>query len=130
MARRQLECEIYTYGIYSHWDDNETKILPRIEEITNMVAIRPGIEFGMVLKLKGGKGKLLSYRIDHPRMMDNNGHEMPPFEGEYFIDSNEYEFFLGDTVWEPYEQMAGDWLLSTWCEGKLIARKKIRLFLL
>jgi hypothetical protein len=25
-----------------------------------------------------------------------------------FIDSNEFDFFLGDTVWEPFAQMAGD----------------------
>lgn len=128
MAKRQIESEIYTYGVYTRWDKT-SKALPKINEITTEIAIEPDKEFGMVLKLKGCKGKLLKYRIDHPVMIDEHGIEMPPFEGEYFVTSNEYEFFLGDTVWEPYAQMVGEWLLSTWCEGRLLAQKKMRLYL-
>ncbi len=128
MAKKKFRYELYSYGIYSRWD-RQTKDLPKLIEITDRIPIKDDIEFGYVLKITGAKGKKLHFRIDHPPFKDAKGQTAPPFKGEYFINSNTYEFFLGDTVWEPYEDKAGEWRLYTWLEGELIADKKLILFL-
>jgi hypothetical protein len=128
VAKRKVETEVYSYGVYTRWEHG-TKKLPRIIDITTQIAIVPGVEFGYVLKIKGAKGKMLTYCIDHPPMLDEDGNNMSPFTGEYFVNANDYDFFLGDTVWQPYSQMVGEWLLTTWCEGKIIAQKKFNLYL-
>lgn len=128
MAKKKMAVELYSYGTYTRWD-NQSKKLPKLTNVTVLVVIEPGVEFGYVLKIKGAKGKVLSYRIDHPQMWDETGVELPPFEGDYFVNSNDYEFFLGDTVWEPYAQMQGEWELTTSCDGRVLAKKKFRLIL-
>ena len=128
MAKKKISWELYSYGEYSSWDRGSKK-LPKLLKITNRIQILPDVEFGYVVKIKGAKGKKVEYRIDHPPFKDAAGKIEPPFIGEYFINSNDYEFFLGDTVWEPYEDKAGEWLLSTFLDGKLIAEKLIVLYL-
>jgi hypothetical protein len=54
---------------------------------------------------------------------------MPPFEGQVLIHSNDWDFFLGDTVWEPYNDKAGEWILITKLQNKEIARKKFILYI-
>ncbi len=126
MAKRKITAEIYSYGIYSGWD-RESKELPKIQKITNRIPITPDVEFGCIIILKGAKGKTIEFRIDHPPFKDSSGNRAAPFIGEYFINSNEYEFFLGDTVWKPYDDKAGTWELSTFIEGKRISYKKLLL---
>ena len=126
MAKRKITAGIYSYGIYTSWD-RESKELPKILEITNRIPVIPGIEFGCVIRIKGAKGKTIRFRIDHPPFKDETGETAPPFTGEYFINSNDYEFFLGDTVWEPYEDKAGTWELSTFLDGKRLSYKKLTL---
>lgn len=128
MAKRKVTWELYSYGEYSKWERTSKK-LPKLLKITNQVKIQDDIEFGYVIKIKGAKGKIVKYRIDHPPFKDNNGRTEPPFKGEYFINSNDYEFFLGDTVWEPYDDKQGEWIMSTWLDGELIAQKAITLTL-
>lgn len=128
MTRKKPSFEIYSYGIYSKWD-KQSKQLPKLLDITSHIPITPDIEFGYVLIIKGGKGIMLKFRIDHPPMMDSNGNSLPPFEGEEYITSNDYSFFLGDTIWTPYEQMAGQWILKIGYEEKVISEKKFQLFL-
>ncbi len=128
MAKRKIEHELYSYGIYSRWE-RQSKDLPKLLEITDRIPIKDDIEFGYVLKIKGAKGKKIVFRIDHPPFKNPEGKIEPSFKGEYFINSNDYEFFLGDTVWEPYENKAGEWELSTWLDGKLIAKKKLKLYM-
>jgi hypothetical protein len=123
MARRKPQFEIHSYGIYSKWD-KQSKQLPKLIDITNHIPIQSDIEFGYMLIIKGGKGITLDFRIDHPPMTDSDGNELPPFEGEEYVTSNDYRFFLGDTVWQPYEQMEGEWHLTIWHDGKLISEKK------
>jgi len=127
MAKRKITWELYSYGIYSRWE-RSSKELPRLMDITDRIPVQPDIEFGYILKIIGAKGKKLEFCIEHPPFQDANGNPAPPFKGEYFINSNNYEFFLGDTVWEPYEDKAGTWLLSTWMDGKLLAEKKLTLY--
>ncbi|WP_430812115.1 MULTISPECIES: DUF3859 domain-containing protein [unclassified Carboxylicivirga] len=128
MAKKKVSWELYSYGEYSNWERTSRK-LPKLLKIANKVRIRPDVEFGYVVKIKGAKGKVVEYRIEHPPFRGKDGQVEPPFEGEYFINSNDYEFFLGDTVWEPYEDKAGEWRLVTLLDGKVIADKTITLLL-
>jgi len=128
MAKKKITWELYSYGEYSNWERTSKK-LPKLLNITDRVQISPDIEFGYIIKIKGAKGKKIEYRIEHPPFNDKDGNTEPAFEGEYFVNSNDYEFFLGDTVWEPYEDKKGEWILSTWMDGKLLAEKTIILFL-
>ncbi len=88
-----------------------------------------GVEFGIVVKIKGAKGKMINYTIDHPRFPDVNGNPTEPFHGDYYISSNDFSFFLGDTVWLPIEDKAGDWTITASIDGKVIATKTLTLFL-
>lgn len=128
MSKRKITSELNSYGIYSEWQRDSSQI-PKLLEITNRIPVREGIEFGYVLNIKGAKGRTLNYRIDHPVFLDEKGLVAPPFEGEYFVNSNDYAFFLGDTVWIPLEDKVGEWILTTWLDGKLLASKKLLLYL-
>ncbi len=126
MAKRKVTADIYSYGIYTNWN-RKSKELPKILEITDRIKITPDIEFGCIIKIRGAKGKPIQFRIDHPPFLDESGNPAAPFTGEYFINNNNYEFFLGDTVWEPYEDKAGTWELSTFIDGIKISHKKLYL---
>ncbi|MBS2097232.1 DUF3859 domain-containing protein [Carboxylicivirga linearis] len=128
MAKKKITHELYSYGIYDRWE-RQSKDLPKLLEITDRIPIKDDIEFGYVLKIKGAKGKKLEFKIDHPPFKNDKGETEPPFTGEYYINSNTYEFFLGDTVWEPFENKAGEWRLYTWMDGKLIAEKRLILYM-
>lgn len=125
-GKRKPEVELYSYGIYSPWD-RQSRDLPYLKEITTTVPVRADVEFGYVLKIRGGKGYLLEYEIAHPPIRDEKGGWMPPFTGEIIIPSNEWEFFLGDTVWEPFDEKAGRWTLITRIQGREVARKSFDL---
>lgn len=124
MAKKKITWELYSYGEYSRWERSSKK-LPKLIKITDRIKIHEDLEFGYVLKIKGAKGKVVDYIIEHPPFKDAKGNIEPSFKGQYFINSNDYEFFLGDTVWEPYDDKVGDWLLLTYLDGQLIAEKKI-----
>jgi len=128
MAKKKATFEIYSYGIYSKWDKS-SKQLPKLMDVTTRIPIQPDIEFGYILKAKAAKGLTLKFRIEHPPMKDENNDWLPSFEGEEIINSNDFAFFLGDTVWPPYEQMQGDWKLLIWCNDKVVAEKKFLLYL-
>lgn len=125
-GKRKPDVELYSYGIYSPWD-RQSRELPELKEITTVVPVQPDVEFGYVLIIRGGKGYTLAYEINHPPIRDVNGEWMPPFTGEIIIPSNDWEFFLGDTVWEPYEEKAGQWILVTRIQGREVARQTFEL---
>ena len=126
MAKRKVETEIYSYGEYAEWD-RESKSIPRLVAITEKVEATIGTEFGYVLRIRYGKGKKLVFRIDHPSFQDGEGKVTPPFTGEQYIRSNDYEFFLGDCIWEPLEDKLGKWTMTTWLDGKIAAQKTLLL---
>ncbi len=126
MAKRKVEIEIYSYGEYAEWN-RESKSIPRLVAITETIEATVGTEFGYVLRIRHGKGKRLDFRIDHPPFPDKEGKVTPPFTGEYFVRSNDYEFFLGDCIWEPLHDKLGNWTMTTWLEGKIVAQKTLRL---
>ena len=81
------------------------------------------IEFGYILHIKGAKGKEVEFIMKHPPFTDDEGNIRPDFEGSYFINSNDWQFFLGDTIWGPIEDKCGQWILTTYMDGKEIAKK-------
>lgn len=113
-----------SFGIYEPFDRDSDQ-LPRFLKRSIKAPARVDIEFGYILHITGGKGKKLQFEIDHPPFVDKNGKPAPPFVGEVFVNSNNYRFFLGDTVWEPVADKIGPWKLTTLCDGKTIAEKTL-----
>lgn len=126
MKRRKPEIEMYSYGEYSKWD-RENKNIPKILDITSEIKAKIGTEFGYVIRIKKGKGEKLTFKIDHPPFKDENGEIRPPFVGEEYISTNDYEFFLGDCIWEPIEDKLGKWEITTYHNGKIVAHKILTL---
>ena len=122
---KKFKCVVRTFGIYERFD-NDSEDLPRFLERCAKIPCRVDIEFGYVLHITGGKGKKLSFVIDHPPFKDEAGNVRPPFTGDVYIDSNDYRFFLGDTVWLPLEDKLGAWTLTTYCGGKVLAQKTLK----
>jgi len=126
MAKNKAKIKIKNYGIYTKWD-RKTKDLPKIVEFTTQIPARLDIEFGYIINIVKGKGKKLSFIIDHPPFKDSKGNIAPPFEDELYINSNDYSFFLGDTVWEPVEDKIGPWRLRTFVDGEQVADMTLHL---
>lgn len=120
MAKAKIVCEMASYGIYSGWD-RESRELPTIVKHSHQIPARIGIEFGYILHIKGAKGKKIHFTIDHPPFPDSSGEIAPPFTGEVYVKSNNWHFFLGDTIWEPEWDKVGPWRLITRMENKLLA---------
>jgi hypothetical protein len=130
MARRKSgkpEVRMKSHGIYSGWD-KKSRDLPKIIELTTRVPATIDIEFGFVVNIGGAKNRHLDYCIDHPGIRDENGAVRKPFDGTVFIKSNDWDFYLGDTVWAPIDDKIGDWRLTLEIDGDLIADKTFELF--
>lgn len=125
MAKRKTSVHIFSYGEYSKWD-RESKSLPKILNFATEIKAEIGTEFGYVLHVKNGKGKVLSFIIDHPPFTDENGNIRPSFTGEQFIRTNNFEFYLGDCIWEPLDDKLGEWKITTFLEGETVATKTFR----
>jgi hypothetical protein len=108
------------YGVYDGWD-RDSKSLPRIREFKREVPTRIGIEFGYILNFKQARGQLLSYCIEHPPFLDKHGEVAAPFTGEEYVRASDWNFYLGDTIWEPVEDKVGTWRLVTELEGRVVA---------
>lgn len=126
MSKKKFDITLYSWGEYSTWDRNN-KALPKILNITDTIEAEIGTEFGYVLKIKKAKGVKLNFRIVHPPFNDEFGQPMDDFTGEVYINSNDYEFFLGDCIWEPLDDKLGEWQLITEIEGKIVADKTLHL---
>ncbi|MFC1761501.1 DUF3859 domain-containing protein [Planctomycetota bacterium] len=120
MAKPKISCKMVSYGIYDGWD-RESKSLPQILDFRREVPARIGVEFGYILNFKKAKGMLLSFCIEHPPFLNKRGEVAPPFTGEEYVRSNDWNFYLGDTVWEPVEDKQGSWRLITELEGQVVA---------
>lgn len=128
MAKQKVSVNIVNYGLYDGWN-RESKELPRFLKFTSEIPVRHDIEFGYILEINGAKRKKLTFEIEHPpHMHAPEGHLLPDvFTGEVIIPQNEYRFFLGDTVWKPFEEKYGPWRLKTFIDGKLVADKTLDL---
>ena len=122
MAKQKPEITIVSYGIYTQWDEKSKK-LPQVTRFELTVPARLDIEFGFIVNIKKAKNKKVLFKIDHPKIPDDNGKPMAPFTGEVYVKNNDWDFFLGDTIWEPVENKVGPWHLSLTMDGKVIAEK-------
>jgi hypothetical protein len=122
MARKRPVIREVSYGLYERFDA-EAKTLPKHVEFTGRVPPEAGQEFGFILNLKQARGLTIDFKIDHPRIPDPEGKVMPPFRGEVFVLNSDFDFFLGDALWEPIEQMLGPWTLSCRIAGRPAHRR-------
>lgn len=126
MAKKKPQVRIKNWGIYTPWDQ-ASKALPELIKSTYDIPCQAGIEFGYIANIKKAKNKKLKYCIYHPDIPGEDGKPMPPFSGEEFIRQNDWNFFIGDTVWEPVENKAGPWRITLAIEGEVIADRTFRL---
>ncbi len=122
MSKLKSKFEISSFGIYEIWDE-KSKNLPNIQDFTTRIPAQVDIEFGFILHAIKAKGKRLDWTIFHPDVLDKKGRVMPPFEGQVHVRNNDWEFYLGDTVWEPIQDKLGDWRMVIELDGKIIADK-------
>lgn len=117
-----------SFGIYDSWN-SETKELPRIAEFTTEVRAELDVEFGFIVNIVGAKNRELDYCIYHPGILGDDGEIRAPFDGTVFVKTNNWNFYLGDTIWEPVEDKLGEWRMTLEIDGDLIAEKTFLLHL-
>lgn len=122
MAKSKPTFRIRTFGTYTQWDA-ESRDLPRALENTTRIPGVVDVEFGFIVNVKSGKNEKLTFCIDHPQIKDADGSIRPPFTGEVYVKSNDWNFFLGDTIWEPVHDKLGHWHLSVTWNGAVVAEK-------
>ena len=120
MARKRPEVTMHSHGLYDGWDRN-SKELPNLVSMTSEIETELGIEFGYILRIRNARNARITFRIEHPPFKDGEGNVAPPFEGELYVKTNDFRFFLGDTIWAPVEDKRGEWRLTTWLDGALVA---------
>jgi hypothetical protein len=122
MAKRKPQVKIRSYGIYEYWDSDE-KSLPKIREFTLKVPAMVDVEFGLIVNIKSAKNQQLDYCIDHPGILNSDGERRAAFDGTVYVKSNDWNFYLGDTIWLPLADKLGSWKMSIELAGELIAKK-------
>lgn len=113
---------MHSYGVYDGWD-RESKELPRLVKITSEIETVLNVEFGYILRIRNARNSKIVFRIEHPPFKNSDGEMAPPFGGELYVKTNDFRFFLGDTIWEPVEDKRGAWRLITWLDGEKVADK-------
>ncbi len=126
MAKRSPVVEMTSYGIYTTWD-SKSKDLPKIQEFTTQVYAEVDVEFGFIVNIKKAKGQKIRYCIYHPDITTDDGEVMEPFDGEEHINSNDWDFYLGDTIWLPIENKLGPWRMEIELNGRVVAEKTFQL---
>jgi len=130
VAKHTPVIEMTSYGIYSHWDA-KAKELPKIKEFTQVITAEEEIEFGFIVNIKKAKGQLLQFFIHHPGIINKKGQVLAPFDGEVYVRSNDWNFYLGDTIQvlcpiSGLESNYGEWRMTLEMEGKTIAEKTFK----
>jgi hypothetical protein len=126
MAKKKHQVKLKSWGIYTPWN-SESKALPKLLKVTREIPCELDVEFGYVANIKKAKNKKLQYCIYHPDIPDENGTPLPPFSGEEFIRQNDWNFFIGDTIWAPIENKQGPWRITLAIEGELVADETFKL---
>ncbi|MBB1272568.1 DUF3859 domain-containing protein [Psychromonas sp. SR45-3] len=122
MAKKKPEIKMQTYGIHSKWEA-KSKALPKVLEFTTDIPAEIDIEFGFIINVKNARGKKAFYCIDHPGIYDVKGNVRPAFTGEVHITNNDWDFYLGDTIWAPIEDKCGPWRMTITLNDQTIADK-------
>jgi hypothetical protein len=128
MSKKKPKIRIESYGQYTPWERGSRE-LPKICEFSHTIEAVEGNEFGMILSITGGKGIRLDFRIKHPPFRNEKGNIEPDFVGEYFVNSNNYEFYIGDCIWLPVEDKVGEWTILVYHKGNEIARQVFHIVL-
>lgn len=126
MAKKKSEVSMHSYGVYDGWE-RESKELPELVKITTEVEAALDVEFGYILRIRNARNSKIVFRIEHPPFKNSTGDIAPPFDGELYVKTNDFRFFLGDTIWAPVEDKRGEWRLTTWLDGEKIADKTLML---
>lgn len=124
---KKPQVRIRSFGIYNNWD-SDSKELPRIQEFTTRVKAVLDVEFGFVVNIKGAKNQELTYCIYHPDIPDDEGQVRAPFDGVVYVKTNDWDFYLGDTIWLPVENKLGAWRMTLVLGEQLIADKTFELY--
>ncbi|MEN7973952.1 MAG: DUF3859 domain-containing protein [Verrucomicrobiota bacterium] len=124
MARKRPEVEMHSHGLYDGWD-RESKELPNLVKITTEIEAALDVEFGYILRIRNARNGRITFRIEHPPFKGDDGQTAPPFTGELYVKTNDFRFFLGDTIWAPAEDKRGDWRMITWLDGEKVADKTL-----
>jgi len=127
MGTRKFEIKMRSYGIYQKWDA-DAKELPRIVKFTTEIPAEIDIEFGFIVNIKRAKNKELYYCIDHPGILDAEGNRRDPFDGTVYVKTNDWQFYLGDTIWLPIDDKLGDWRMWIELDGDVVAEKTFEVF--
>ncbi|WP_439509934.1 DUF3859 domain-containing protein [Marinimicrobium koreense] len=128
MAKKKPEVKLRSWGIYTPLDPN-SKELPQLIKMTRDIPCELDIEFGYIVNIKKAKNRKLQYCIYHPDIPDEDGNPLPPFDGEVYIKQNDWDFFIGDTIWKPIENKQGPWRITLAIDGQLIADETLTLIL-
>ncbi len=119
MAKKKPLTKIVSKGIYSQWD-SKSKALPKLIKVTTHIPCELDVEFGYIVNIQKAKNKKLKYCIYHPDIPDDSGVAMAPFSGEEYIRQNDWNFFIGDTIWAPLENKIGSWRITVELEGVIV----------
>jgi hypothetical protein len=122
MARKKPDVAMHSYGLYDGWD-RESKNLPGLLKITTEIKAALEVEFGYILRIRNARNCKITFRIEHPPFKRDDGEIAPPFTGELYVKTNDFRFFLGDTIWAPVSDKKGEWRLITWIDGCRVADK-------
>ncbi|WP_230252338.1 DUF3859 domain-containing protein [Rhodopirellula halodulae] len=122
LAKKKLEVRMRTFGIHSKWESG-SKDLPRFIHSTTTIPARVDIEFGFIVNIKGAKNQEMFFCIDHPGIQDDRGKTRAPFDGSVYIKTNDWNFYLGDTIWLPLDDKLGPWKMWLEIDDNVIAEK-------
>ena len=122
MAKQKPIIKMQTYGIHSHWDA-KSKALPKIKQFTTDIPAEIDIEFGFIINIKKARGSKIRYCINHPGLVDEQGNLRAAFTGEVHVTNNDWDFYLGDTIWAPISGKCGPWKMSIELGNSVIAEK-------
>lgn len=124
MARKKPDVSMHSHGLYDGWE-RQSKALPNLVKITTEITAELGMEFGYILRIRNARNSKITFCIDHPPFNGSDGELAPPFEGELYVKTNDYRFFLGDSIWAPLEDKRGPWRLTTWLDGVKVADRTL-----
>jgi hypothetical protein len=122
MKKSKATFTIENFGIYKGFSAN-SKTLPKLASCTQRVIAEVDVEFGLILRAKQAKGEVIHWCIDHPNICDKRGRPMAKFEGKEYIRNNDWQFYLGDTLWLPLEDKLGDWHMYFSFKGEVVVEK-------
>ena len=126
MAKTSPIFSVVNYGIYEKWDQKR-RGLPKIKQVTECVPAVIDIEFGLIINIKKGKGISIDWCIEHPHITDKKGRLMAPFEGKEIVRNNDWQFYLGDTIWAPEHDKVGDWRMYIQYNSEIVIDKTFEL---